>query len=348
MKLPDIRKNAWWYISIILFSISTLTSLAILIIIHYIILYSSPVDANAKPTDLKIALGMSSMAIANQLADRNLIRSPWAFLFATHLTGANHSLQVGSYRLSGAMSVRQIVDHIKTGKVITHQLVVPEGLTVAQIGKLWEQGSWGTAAAFNEAANDSQWQLNYKIQGKTLEGYLFPNTYQLPDGALPQVLIQTMLDEFEQRWTTELSEEAESLGFSKHEIITLASIIEAEARVPDERPLISAVFHNRLRHGWKLQADPTALYGLGNPDRPPRAADLRVDSPYNTYLYKGLPPGPICNPGMAAILAALRPASSPYMYFVAIGGGKHHFSQTLREHQNMINKIKRNRRLIAD
>jgi UPF0755 protein len=348
MKSLDIRKNVWWYISIILFSISTLSSLTILITIHYMTLYLSPVDANAKPTQLKIAPGMSSMEIANQLVDKNLIRSPWAFLFATHLSGANHNLQVGSYRLSGAMSVLQIIDHIKTGRVITHQLVVPEGLTVAQIGKLWEKDSLGTAVAFNQAVSDAKWQLNYKIKAKTLEGYLFPNTYQFPDGAPPQVLIQTMLDEFAKRWTAELSEEAKSLGYTRHEIITLASIIEAEARVPDERPLISAVFHNRLRRGWKLQADPTALYGLGNPDRPPRAADLRADSPYNTYLYKGLPPGPICNPGMAAILAALRPASAPYMYFVAIGDGKHHFSKTLREHQNIINKIKRNRRLIAD
>ena len=145
-----------------------------------------------------------------------------------------------------------------------------------------------------------------------------------------------------------MSEEAKSLGFSKHETVTLASIIEAEAGVPEERSLISSVFHNRLRRGWKLQADPTALYGLGNPDRPPTAADLRTDSPYNTYLHKGLPPGPICNPGIASILAALRPASADYMYFVAIGNGKHHFSKTLREHQNMINRIKRNRKLIAD
>ncbi len=348
MKLSDIRKNTRWYVSITLFSISTLSSLLIFIMMLYMVRYLAPVDANAKPTQVKIVPGMSSMAIANQLAHKDLIRRPWAFLFATHLSGATHSLQVGSYRLSGAMSTPQIIDHLKTGKVVTHQLVVPEGLTVVQIGKLWKRGGFGTAETFNQAASDSKWHLNYKIEGKILEGYLFPNTYQFPDGAPPQVLIQTMLDEFKQRWTTELCEEAKSIGFSKHEVITLASIIEAEARIPDERPLISAVFHNRLRRGWKLQADPTALYGLGNPDRPPTSADLRTDSPYNTYLYKGLPPGPICNPGMASILAALRPASVDYMYFVATGDGKHHFSKTLREHQNMINRIKRNRKLIND
>ena len=348
MKSPNPRKNVPWYISIILCSISMLSSLAILITVLYMIRYLSPVDANAKPMQLKIAPGMSSMAIANQLAYNNLIHNPWAFLFVTHLSDANHRLQVGTYCLSGAMSIPQIIDQLKTGKVITHQFVVPEGLTVVQTGKLWEKAGFGTAAAFNQAACDPKWRLNYKIEAKILEGYLFPNTYQFPDGAAPQLIIQIMLDEFERRWTAEFTEEAKALGFSKHEIITLASIIEAEARVPDERPLVSAVFHNRLRRGWKLQADPTALYGLGNPDRPPRAADLRVDSPYNTYLYKGLPPGPICNPGMASILAALRPDSVDYMYFVAIGDGRHHFSKTLREHQNMINKIRRNRRRIAD
>ncbi len=348
MKLPDIRKNARWYVSIPLFSISILSILLIFIITLYMVRYLSPVDANAKPIQLKIVRGMSSLAVANQLAHKHLIRSSWVFLFATYLSGASHRLQVGTYHLSGAMSIPQIIDYLKTGKVITHQLVVPEGLTVAQIGKLWEKGGFGTVAAFNEAVSNSEWRSHYKIEGKTLEGYLFPNTYQFPDGSPAAVIIQTMLDEFKQRWTTEMSEEATALGFSKHEIITLASIIEAEARVAEERPLISSVFHNRLRRGWKLQADPTALYGLGNPDRPPRAADLRTDSPYNTYLYKGLPPGPICNPGIASIFAALRPVSAEYMYFVAIGNGKHHFSRTLKEHRNMIKKIKQKRNSITD
>ena len=348
MKSQNPRKNLLWYISIIFFSVSILSSLAILITIFYTARYLSPVDENAKLMELKIVRGMSSQAIADQLAHNNLIHNPWVFLFVTHLSGASHRLQVGTYRLSGAMSIPQIIDHLKTGKVVTRQFVVPEGLTVDQIAKLWEKSRFGTAAAFNQAAQDPRWRLNYKIEGDTLEGYLFPNTYQFPDGATSQVILEIMLDEFDRRWTVEFTEEAKALGFSRHEIITLASIVEAEARVPDERPLVSAVFHNRLRRSWKLQADPTALYGLGNPDRPPRAADLRVDSPYNTYIYKGLPPGPICNPGIASIVAALRPTSVDYMYFVATGDGRHYFSKTLREHQNRINKIRRNRRRNAD
>lgn len=348
MKSPDIRKNAWWYIAITLFCVCFLSSVAVCVGIFYMIRYLSPVDLQARPTQVKIAHGMSSIAIANQLADGHLIHSRWAFLVATHLTDATHRLQVGSYRLSAAMDMPQIIDHLTTGKVITHQLVVPEGLTVAQIAKLWETTGFGTAAAFNEVVRDPKWQLNYGIDAETLEGYLFPNTYRFPDGTRPDAVIKIMLDEFKRRWADEFCRAAETLEFSKHEIITLASIIETEARVSEERPLISAVFHNRLRRGWKLQADPTALYGLGNPDRPPRAADLRTDTPYNTYIYKGLPPGPICNPGAASISAALQPAPVDYMYFVAIGEGKHHFSKTLREHQNMINRIKRRRRSTAD
>ena len=348
MTLLDIRRSARWYISIAFFGISILSNFAILIAVFYMIRYLSPVAANAKPIQLKIVRGMSSQAIADQLAQNNLIHNRWVFLFVTHFSGTSHRLQVGTYRLSGAMTIPQIIDHLKTGKVVTQQFVVPEGLTVAQIAKLWEKAGFGTAAAFKQAVCDPKWLHKYKIEAKTLEGYLFPNTYQFPDGATPQVILEIMLDEFKQRWTAEFTEEAKALGYSKHEVITLASIIEAEARVSDERPLVSAVFHNRLRRGWKLQADPTALYGLGNPDRPPRAADLRVDSPYNTYLYEGLPPGPICNPGWASILAALRPASVDYMYFVATGDGRHHFSKTLREHQNMINKIRRNRRRTGD
>ena len=348
MKLTDNLKHTRWCVSVLLFSISLLSGLAILIMVLYIASYLSPVDANARPIQLKIARGMSSQAIATKLAQKDLIHHPWTFLLAAHLSGVTNRLQVGSYRLSGSMSIPQIIDHLKAGKVITHQLVIPEGLTVADVGELWEKGGFGTTAAFNEAASSPTWQRSYNIEAETLEGYLFPNTYQFPDGAPAETLIQTMLDEFDRRWTAEMSDEAKALGFSRHEIITLASIIEAEARVADERPLISSVFHNRLGRGWKLQADPTALYGVGNPDRPPTAADLRINSPYNTYLHKGLPPGPICNPGIASILAALRPASADYMYFVAIGGGKHYFSKTLREHRNMINKVRRNRRSITD
>jgi UPF0755 protein len=237
------------------------------------------------------------------------------------------------------MSLMEIVNRLIAGKVIMQRFVVPEGLTVAQIGELWESNGFGAASTFSQAIHAPDWQMEYGIAGETLEGYLFPNTYQFASGTPPNKVIEMMLDEFNRQWPHELSEEVESIGLSAHEAITLASIIEKEAKTAAERPIISAVFHNRLRRGWRLEADPTVLYALGNPSRPPTPADLKIDSPYNTYVHEGMPPGPICNPGRASILAALRPASSAYLYFVAIGDGKHHFSITLEEHKSIIRKI---------
>ena len=284
---------------------------------------------------------MSSKAIAKQLARQNLIRSPLVFQLMSQFSGASRSLKAGTYQLSGSMSLLEIIDQLKAGNVVARRFVVPEGLTAAQIGQLWESEGFGTAEAFYRAASHHRWRLPYGIEGETSEGYLFPNTYQIGDGTPPHAVIKMMRDEFDRRWTYELRREAESLGFSTHEAITLASIIEKEAKSPHERPLISAVFHNRLRRGWRLEADPTVLYALGNPTRRLTSADLQVNAPYNTYLHEGLPPGPICNPGMASIIAALRPASASYLFFVAIGNGKHHFSRTLNEHERMIRKIKR-------
>ena len=302
-----------------------------------------PVGRDAKPRISAISIGMSSKAIAKQLASENLIRSSIMFQLMSRLSGASRDLKAGTYQLSGSMTLMNIIEQLKTGRVETRRFVVPEGLTVAQIGKLWESEGFGTAEAFTRAASSPQWRDKYKIEGQTLEGYLFPNTFQIADGTPPDIHIEMMLDLFDRLWTSKLSEEAELLQLSRYEVVTLASIIEREAKHAHERPLISAVYHNRLRRGWRLEADPTVLYALGNPKRQLTRVDLELDSPYNTYRQKGLPPGPICNPGMDSILAALRPVSTSHLYFVAIDDGKHHFSTTLKEHQKMIRKIKARR-----
>ena len=240
------------------------------------------------------------------------------------------------------MSLREIIHQLEAGKIVHRHFVVPEGLTVAQIAQLFEDEGFGTSESFSRAARDSQWRKRYGIEGNSLEGYLFPNTYKLVDGIPAANVVKMMLDEFNRHWTRERTKEAKSLDFSPQEIITLASIIEREAKIADERPLIAAVFHNRLKRGWKLDADPTVLYALGNPRRALTKKDLKFDSLYNTYVYRGLPPAPICNPGLASIMAALRPAESSYLYFVAIGDGKHHFSNTLAEHNRVIRRIRRN------
>ena len=309
-----------------------------LILVSYLTSEELPLE----PKEIRIAPGTSTKSIAKLLADERIIRSPLLFEVVAYFEGASRHLQAGTYELSAAMSLREIIHQLEAGKIVHRHFVVPEGLTVAQIAQLFEDEGFGTSESFRRAARDSQWRKRYGIEGNSLEGYLFPNTYKLVDGIPAANVVKMMLDEFNRHWTRERTEEAKSLDFSPQEIITLASIIEKEARIADERPLIAAVFHNRLKRGWKLDADPTVLYALGNPHRALTKKDLKFDSLYNTYVYRGLPPAPICNPGLASIMAALRPAESSYLYFVAIGDGKHHFSNTLAEHNRVIRRIRRN------
>jgi UPF0755 protein len=340
MRLRILRKDAALRVpSIINFTIFSL-SISGTIAAFVALMCLKPVSRDAKPRISAISIGMSSKAIAKQLARENLIRSSMMFQLMSRFSGVSRDLKAGTYQLSGSMTLMHIIDQLKAGRVETRRFVVPEGLTIAQIGQLWESEGFGTKEAFARSASAPQWRAKFRIEGETLEGYLFPNTYQLADGTPPHKHIEMMLNIFYRSWTPRLSEEAESLQLSTHEVVTLASIVEKEAKHAHERPLISAVYHNRLRRGWRLEADPTVLYALGNPKRRLTRVDLEVDSPYNTYLHKGLPPGPICNPGMDSIFAALRPISTSHLYFVAIDDGKHHFSTTFREHQKMIRQIK--------
>ena len=286
-------------------------------------------------------VGSNSRTIAKRLAAEKLIRSEYAFRLLVRHREIGRRLQAGTYLLRRNMSLSDILDAFEKGQVTLVRWTVPEGLTRVAIAALWEADGFGTAAAFQEAFEAPDVLKRYGLEGKTVEGYLFPNTYKFAKGTTAEKVVEMMLDEFTKRWTPTFDKEARDLGRTRHEIVTLASIIEKEAQSESERPRIASVFHNRLKREWRLQADPTVLYALGNPERLLTRADLRVDSPYNTYTYKGLPPGPIASPGIDSIIAALRPEKTDYFYFVAIGEGKHHFSKTLSEHNRMVRKMRR-------
>ena len=300
-----------------------------------------PPTSSEEIVNFEVPIGSSSLAIAKRLVEQKLIRSEYAFRIIVRHRGTGRQLRAGTYVLRRDMALWDIVDEFERGQVTLVSLTVPEGLTTAAIAQLWETEGFGPAAAFSEATESPRLLKQYGLEGKTVEGYLFPNTYKFAKGTTAEKAVEMMLTEFKQRWTETFDEEAQSLGLTQHEIVTLASVIEKEARAKSERPRIASVFHNRLKRKWRLQADPTVLYALGNPNRLLTRADLRVDSPYNTYKQRGLPPGPIANPGIASIIAALRPEKTDYLYFVAIGEGKHHFSKTLSEHNRMIRKIRR-------
>jgi len=313
--------------------------------IFLISIYFGPIGDTAEDKIISITAGMDSHKIAQLLAEEKLIKSQSAFLILARLNGSGRRLKAGQYKLNAKLSVVQILRKLVNGEVIKQRLVIPEGFTIAQMAHLWEAKGLGKASDFDRATKDANLLQKYRIAAYSLEGYLFPNTYEVTYNVTAEMFIERMLQEFNRNFTKELRQEADDLGLSVHEIVTLASIIEKEAKVDYERPIISAVFHNRLRKGWKLEADPTVLYALGNPKRNLTYDDLKTNSPYNTYIHKGLPPGPICNPGIASIIAAVRPDQKPYMYFVAMGNGTHYFSKTLNEHRNAKSLAKRHSNL---
>ena len=303
--------------------------------------YFSPIAPSEEIITITIAPGNSTTKIAKHLATNNLIRSPLAFKIAVRYRGIGTQLRAGTYQLSRDMSLTRILDELKKGQIEYQTFTVPEGITAKAIAELWESSGYGTAETFVAAMQSTELRQKYVPEGVTAEGYLFPDTYKFAKGSSAETIVQIMLAEAEKRWDETLAKEAKALGFTRHQIITLASIIQREAGSESEIPRIASVFHNRLKHNWRLQADPTVLYALGDPKRLLTRADLKVVSPYNTYLHKGLPPGPIGNPGMASILGALRPEETSFYYFVAIDEGQHHFSKTLAEHNRIIRQVKR-------
>lgn len=305
--------------------------------------YFSPTASSEEIVSITIEPGSSTSKIAHHLAINKLIRSQLVFKLAVRYRRIGKQLKAGNYELSRDMSLTRILDELKRGQIEYSTFTVTEGITAAAIAEIWEKNGLGTAEAFQEVIELPELLQKHVPEGVSAEGYLFPDTYKFAKGSSAKTVAQMMFAESSKRWTEVLSEEAKALELSRHEVITLASIIQREAGSSSEIPLIAGVFHNRLRDNWRLQADPTVLYALGDPDRLLTRADLKVDSPYNTYLHKGLPPGPIGNPGMEAILGALRPEETSYYYFVAIDKGKHHFSKTLAEHNRMIRQIKRNK-----
>jgi UPF0755 protein len=289
-----------------------------------------------------IERGMGLSQIADRLASEEIIHSADQFTLVARLLGLGGRLQAGRYLLSAGSRPIDVIRRLSRGGVVSQMVTVPEGLTIRQTAELLQRESGIDAARFETLANDPRRARRCGIPARSLEGYLFPDTYGLYWSMPAGEVIDILFSRFREIYTDEMDRRAEQLGLSRHQVVTLASMIEEEARVDEERPLISAVYHNRLREGMLLQCDPTVIYALGGKRTPLTRNDLQVDSPYNTYRHPGLPPGPISSPGLASIRAALYPADVDYLYFVARGDGSHQFSQTSREHINAIHRIRRN------
>ena len=286
--------------------------------------------------------GDSTRAIAERLVAAGVVREAWTFRFAAWRSGHERALQAGEYHFDEPVSPVAALAKIAGGRVHLQAITFPEGLTLPQKGAIVEK--WGLASAedFAAAARRVELIADLDADAADLEGYLFPETYSLPRTATVDDLVAAMVARFRVVFDTELRSRAAERGLTTREAVTLASIIQRESGSDAEFPLVSAVFNNRLRIGMPLQSDPTTIYALeraGRYDGNLTRANLRFDSPYNTYVYPGLPPGPIAAPGAEVLRAALAPADVSYLYFVSRNDGTHAFADTLREHNRNVREF---------
>jgi len=286
--------------------------------------------------------GRGAVGVSRDLYHAGIIRNRVAFVAFARLTGADRDLRAGRYQIPPAQSLRDLIALLRAGPNLVERVTIVEGSRATEIAGLLAATVGVDSSSFMKLVQDPASPQKFDTPGPTLEGYLFPNTYELPWGASAEDAVALLVKEYRKAFGG-FAARAESLNMTEREVITLASIVEAETGIPEERPRVAAVFHNRLREGWKLEADPTVRYACGNRSDGISRADLEFDSPYNSYLYYGLPPGPIGNPGKDAIVAALYPsANCADFFFVATGSGGHHFSRTLDEHNAAKARAKRN------
>jgi UPF0755 protein len=295
-----------------------------------ILVGTSPLRGDFFSRVLNIPRGMNGEEIGDLLAKNGLLRSKFIFKVILKIKGSK--LQAGEYDLNNRMSLWRILEYLEKGKVKQHKFTIPEGFTLKEIAKLLARQNLANPPKFLRLTRDRDLLKRHNIIGDTLEGYLFPDTYKVSRGMKERDLIEMMLERFNKVIQKELKEKLEKKPRPLHDLITLASLIEKEAVVDWEKSLISGVFRNRLDRGMLLQSDPTVKYVLLKSRRNLYYKDLEIDSPYNTYLYKGLPRGPICNPGKVSLEAALFPDTTDYLYFVSRNDGTHEFSRTFSEH----------------
>ena len=290
---------------------------------------------------VEIPPGSGPASMGRRLEAAGVVRSAATFRLAVWARGAGQRLQAGEYRFDAPVTPLAVVDRIARGDVYLQPITFREGLTIRQMAALFESRGFGPAGEFRAAASDATLVRELDPAARDLEGYLFPDTYALPRHISASQLVARMVAGFQKALTPEIRERAAARGLGIRELVTLASLVEKETGQADERPIVAAVYSNRLKIGMGMQADPTVIYALeraGRYDGNLTREDLRFDSPYNTYRYAGLPPGPIASPGQASLAAAASPADVPYLYFVSRNDGSHVFATTLEEHNRNVHQ----------
>ncbi len=292
---------------------------------------------------VQIPAGEGIRQISQHLYEQGIIGHPRFFDILTRLNKQDKNIKAGEYELSAAQAPQEILAILASGRVKLYKVTIPEGFTARQIAQALEETALASARVFLEISQAPVAIAGLGLDVPSSEGYLFPDTYHFARGTTPDAMLRAMWTQFRKNVTPQMLQQADSLGLNLHQVVTLASLIEREARVDGERPLISAVYHNRLKQNMRLQCDPTVIYALADKYTGQLGYDdLKCDSPYNTYLYPGLPPGPIASPGRASLQAALNPAPVDYIYFVSRNDGTHVFSNNLKDHNLAVRKYQKN------
>ncbi len=299
---------------------------------------TTPAEAGGAESVLTIPAGQSLAATAAALERHGLVSSGLKLRLLARWEGYDRRLKAGEYLLSPGLTPLEILAVLEKGLVRLHRLTVPEGLTLVQIAELIDRTGLASGPDVLARATDPARARALGITAETLEGYLYPETYFFPKTVTAEGILAAMVSRFREVFTAEWERRAGEIGLTLHQVVTLASIVEKETGEPSERPLIASVFHNRLKRGMRLETDPTVIYGLKHFDGNLTRRHLETATPYNTYLIKGLPPGPIANPGKESIRAALFPAPSDYLFFVSRNNGTHQFSTNLAEHNRAVQR----------
>jgi UPF0755 protein len=279
--------------------------------------------------------GLSLKEVAEELDRKEIITNKALFELWAQVLGYSRKIKAGEYKLGSHMAPKRILEKLIKGEVVTYPVTVPEGFTAEQISEILHEMGLMDKEKFLSLVNDPSLLEHYGISAPSLEGYLYPETYHFARGISPRSTIDAMVGRFWQV-VSPLKERMDKMGMNLQQVITLASIVEKETGLAEERSTIASVFLNRLKKGMRLESDPTVIYGIKDFDGNLTRKDLTRPTPYNTYIIRGLPPGPIANPGLEAIKAVLYPAKTDYLYFVSRNDGSHHFSKTLTEHNKAV------------
>jgi UPF0755 protein len=326
--------------SVFLISTALFILLSILFALYIdLIIYSDkPAHKETVKRIFIVARGQNFLSTADSLYQSGLIKNPFKFRILARIKGLDKRIQAGEYLLSSAMSPNVILETLAQGKVNLHKITIPEGSNIYQIAAIVAEVGFSPEEAFIQTATDAEFAHKKAIDADTFEGYLFPDTYYFSRDETPRKIISTMVERFWTKFKPEWIMRSQELGFTIHQVVILASIIEKETGAAFERPLISSVFHNRIIRNMRLESDPTVIYGIKNFDGNLTRKHLKTPTPYNTYKKKGLPFGPITNPGLASLQAALYPADTDYLFFVSKRDTTHQFSTNLKDHNKAIRK----------